>query len=104
MSMKKYNLTNEEKEIVCKFRHYSIPFLFKSGKYCGYLQYFEFVDFEICEMLLNGTKISEDDYKMIISEDIDYNIQIKKEELDKNSLEFYNLYLLVKDIVKKYYK
>ena len=47
--MKKYNLTNEEKEIVSKFRHYSIPFLFKSGKYCGYLQYFEFVDFEICE-------------------------------------------------------
>ena len=48
--------------------------------------------------------ISEDDYKMIISEDIDYNIQINKEELDKNSLEFYNLYLLVKDIVKKYYR
>ena len=101
--MAKYKLTEEENDIVNKFRDYSIPFIFKSGKYCGYMQYFEFVDFEICNILLKGGNIDEEIYKMIVLEDLDYNPKIIKAELDNNSLEFYNLYLLIKDLVKKYY-
>ncbi len=102
--MRKYNLTREEKDIVNKFYHYSIPFIFKSGKYCGYMQYFEFMQIEICYRLLKGKEIDEKTYKMVVYEDLDYNPQINIAELDNNSLVFYNLYLLIKNLVEKYYR
>lgn len=102
--MGKYNLTREEKEIVNKYCNYSVPFIFKSGKYCGYMQYFEFINFEICNTLLKGKEIGEGTYKKIVLEDSDYNPQINIAELDKNSLAFYNLYLLIKNLVEKYYQ
>lgn len=102
--MGKYKLTREEKDIVYKFRDYSIPFIFKSGKYCRCLQYFEFISFEICDILLKGRNISEEIYRIIVLEDLDYNQQIIKEELDKNSLEYYNLYLFIRDLINKYYR
>ena len=97
--MKKYNLTEEEKAIVNKFCKYSIPFIFKSGEYCGYMQYFEWVNFEICSALLKGERIDEENYQMIMSQGVD----IIKEKLDNYALEFFNLYLLVENIAKKYY-
>lgn len=96
--MKKYKLTEKEKNIVNKFEHYSIPFIFKSGEYCGYMQYFELVNFEICYALLKGKRIDENAYQIMLQGD-----DIKKEKLDNYALEFYNLYLLVKNIAKKYY-
>lgn len=45
--MKKYNLTKEEKEIVRKFCKSSIPFVFTTGEYWEYMQYFELVAFEV---------------------------------------------------------
>lgn len=97
--MKKYNLTEEEKAVLNKFCKYSIPFIFKSGEYCGYMQYFELVNFEICSALLKGKRIDEKIYQMIMSQRVD----IIKEKLDSYALEFFNLYLLVENIVKKYY-
>ena len=97
--MAKYKLTEEE-DVVNKFHKYSIPFIFSSGKYCGYMQYFELVDFEICPALLKGKNIDKEIYKIIVLEGVD----IIKEDLDNNALEFYNLYLLIQDLVKKYYR
>ena len=97
--MKKYNLTEEEKAVLNKFCKYSIPFIFKSGEYCGYMQYFELVNFEICSALLTGKRIDEKIYQMIMSQRVD----IIKEKLDSYALKFFNLYLLVENIVKKYY-
>ena len=102
--MGRYRLTNYEREMVCKFRNYSIPYIFKSGEYCGYMQYFEFIDFEICYLLLNGKPIGESNYKIIFSEELDDNKKIQRDKLDKNALDFYNLYLSIEEIVKKYYK
>ena len=96
--MAKYNLTKEEKCIVNKFHKYTIPFIFSSGKYCGYMQYFELIDFEVCHALLKGKIIDKKIYNMIILEGVD----ITKEDLDKNALEFYNLYLAIVRLVKKY--
>ena len=94
--MKKYNLTEEEKAVVNKFCKYSIPYIFKSGEYCGYMQYFEFVNFEICSALLKGKRIDDKIYQMIMSQGVD----IIKEKLDSYALEFFNLYLLVENIIK----
>lgn len=102
--MRKYNLTREEKDIINKFCNYSIPFIFKSGKYCGYMQYFEFINFEICNTLLKGKEIGKETYMKIVLEDLDYKPQINIAELDNNSLSFYNLYLLIKSFVEKYYR
>lgn len=88
--MKKYNLTDEEKAVVNKFCKYSIPFIFKSGEYCGYMQHFELVNFEICSALLEGKRIDEKDYQMIMSQGVD----IIKEKLDNYALEFFNLYVV----------
>lgn len=96
--MTKYNLTNEEKDIVNKFRKFSIPYIFKSGKYCGYMQFFESIDFDVCLALLKGKNIDRKIYNIIVSE----GTEIKKEDLDKNALEFYNLYLTIEKLVKKY--
>ncbi len=97
--MEKYNLTEEEKAVVNKFCKYSIPFIFKSGEYCGYMQYFELVNFEICSALLKGKRIDEKIYQMIVSEGLD----IIKEKLDNYALEFLNLYMLIKNLIKKYH-
>lgn len=97
--MEKYNLTEEEKAVVNKFCKYSIPFIFKSGEYCGYMQYFELVNFEICPALLKGKRIDEKIYQMIVSEGLD----IIKEKLDNYALEFLNLYMLIKNLIKKYH-
>ncbi len=100
--MRKYKLTSEEKDIVNELNHYSIPFIFKSGKYCADMQYFEFVG-EICESLLKVRTISDKEYEIFMYEDIDYIPQIEREKLDKYTRRFYDLYLLVKELVKKYY-
>ncbi len=97
--MKKYKLTEEEKVVVNKFCNFSIPFIFKAGKYCRYMEYFEYVDSEICYKLLKGKCIDEKNYQMIVLK----GDNIKREELDNNALEFYDLYLLLKDMVKKYH-
>lgn len=97
--MKKYKLTDEEKDIVNKFYHYNIPFIFKSGEYSGYMQYFELIDFEVCYALLKGKQIDEKIYQMIVSEGVD----IKKEKLDNYALEYFNLYLLIETLVRKYH-
>lgn len=97
--MKKYKLTDEEKDIVNKFCHYTTPFIFSSGEYSGYMQYFELIDFEVCFVLLEGNRIDEKIYQMIISEGVD----IKKEKLDNYALEYFNLYLLIEKLVRKYH-
>lgn len=97
--MSKYKLTKEEREVVIKFHKYSIPFIFSSGKYCGYMQYFELVDSEICSALLKGKNIDRRIYQMITLE----GVEVIKEDLYSTALEFYNLYLLVEELVKKYY-
>ena len=98
--MGKYKLTEEEKALVDKYHKYSIPFIFKSGEYCEYMQYFELVDFEICPALLKCKSLDEKICQMIVSQEMD----IIKEKLDNNAVEFFNLYLLIKDIIKKYCK
>lgn len=97
--MKKYNLTEEEKAVLNKFCKYSIPFIFKSGEYCGYMQYFELVNFEICSALLKGKRIDEKIYQMIMSQRVD----IIKEKLDSYALEFFNLLFAWLKYSKKYY-
>lgn len=97
--MKKFNLTEEEKTVVDEFCKYSIPFIFKSGEYCGYLQYFELINFEICPALLEGNRIDEKVYRMVVLQGVD----IAKDKLDNYALEFLSLYLHVENLVKKYY-
>ena len=96
--MEKYKLTEEEIAVVDKFCKYSVPFIFKSGEYCGYMQYFELVNFEICPALLKGEGLDEKIYQMAVAQEVD----IIKEKLDNYALEFFNLYLLIKNLVKKY--
>ena len=97
--MGKYKLTEEEKAAVNKFCKYSVPFIFKSGEYCGYMQYFELVNFEICPALLKGKRIDEKIYQAIALREVD----IIKEKLDNYALEFLNLYLFIKHLAKKYH-
>lgn len=96
--MEKYKLTEEEIAVVDKFCKYSVPFIFKSGEYCGYMQYFELVNFEICPALLKGKRIDEKIYQMAVAQEVD----IIEERLDNYALEFLNLYLFIKNLVKKY--
>ena len=97
--MKKNTLTEEEKAIVNKFCKYSIPFIFKSGEYCGYMQYFELINFEVCPALLKGKSIGEKIYQTIVLERVD----IEKEKLDDYARGFLNLYLHIVDLVIKYH-
>lgn len=97
--MKKYRLTEEEKEVVNKFCNYSIPFIFKSGEYCGYMQYFEYVNFEACHDLLKGKPIDEKVYQMVVLE----GTNIEKDKLDGRALEYFNLYLVIEDLIRKYH-
>ena len=100
--MKKYKLTEEEKDTVERFCRHSIPYVFKSGEYFGYLQFFELVDFEVCYDLLSGKNIDEKIYQTIAFEES--HSAIKKRKLDEKALEYYNLYLQIRNIVKKYHR
>lgn len=97
--MKKYKLTEEEKDIANRFCNYSIPFIFKSGEYNGYMQYFELIDIEVCYALLKGERIDGKVYRLI-----EFGVDIDKEKLDDYALEYYDLYLQVEGLVKKYYR
>ncbi len=97
--MKKYKLTEEEKDIANRFCDYSIPFIFKSGEYSGCMQYFELIDFEVRYALLKGERIDGKVYRLI-----EFGADIDKEKLDDYALEYYNLYLLVEELLKKYYR
>ncbi|MBR2339706.1 MAG: hypothetical protein IKA74_02605 [Clostridia bacterium] len=99
--MRKYKVTKEERDVIKKYQNYSIPFTFKAGKFLGYMQYFEYIDFEICYILLKGKAISEKNYDFIFHNMPDEQ-EIEK-QLDDYAKEFYNCYLEIKRIVKKYY-
>ena len=98
--MKKYKLTEEEKDVVKKFCNPGIPYIFCSCEYGMCVQYFEILAYEAERSLLKGKKVDENIYKIIISEK---DIEIEKEKLCGYALEYYNLSLQIEDILKKYY-
>ena len=96
--MRKYKLTDVEENIICKFEKMSIPYIFKSGIYGTYMQYFEIIDFDVCSSLKNGKYIDFQTYEIIRQQPtIDFDI------LDEYSLSFVKCYLIVMDITRKYH-
>ena len=87
-----------EENVICKFEKMSIPYIFKSGIYCTYMQYFEIIIFDVCSSLKRGKFIDFQTYETICNQPpIDFDI------LDEYSLSFVKCYLEVMDITKKYH-
>lgn len=99
---KRYAFTDEEKDVLNKFQYFSIPFIFSSGEYSGYLQYFDLAQF-VCWDILKGAPIDESFYQMMVAEEDDNAVPIEKEKLNSRDLEFLNLYYRFEDILKKYH-
>lgn len=96
--MRKYRLLASEKNIVCEFEKKSIPYIFKSGIYSVYMQYFEIVVIDVCYSLKKGEYIDSQTYETLCKlPSIDFNT------LDEYSLDFVRHYLKVIDITKKYH-
>ena len=96
--MRKYRLMVSEKNIICKFEKMSIPYIFKSGIYRTYMQYFEIVIFDVCYSLKQGEYLDLKIYETLCNQpSIDFN------KLDEHSSNFVECYLKVLDITKKYH-
>lgn len=96
---KRYDFTDEEKDVLNKFQYFSIPFIFSSGEYSGYLQYFDLAQF-VCWDILKGAPIDECFYQMTLEYD---DTAVPIEKLNSRDLEFLNLYYRFEDILKKYH-
>ncbi len=101
--MKKYTLLPDEKKKVKDFDSSSIPWIFKSGKYIGYFLWIETIQIEVCSILLKGEVISKQLYKFITFEDSDYEPQIDINDFQGYYKDFYDNFLEVIEIAKKYY-
>ena len=95
--MARYRLTSQEKEVVRKFQHMSIPFDFKAGTYCDYMQYFEIIQIDICFLLLKGKTIDKE-----LLDIVKDGADISTDNLSIRALAFYDVYLEVLGIISKY--
>ena len=98
--MKKYRLNDEEKQLVEEFYHQGTPFIFRSGMYHRMMQWFDEFTISVCPMLLKGNPIDKILYDIMMEEPEDKIIDTSL--LDDASLNYYNNYLKIVDIVKKY--
>jgi len=96
-----YKISNEEKKVIIQFQNLRIPSIFKTDN-TGRILFIEDIDFNICNLLLKGKKITDvlynetmENYKRFYN---DTNIK----EFDDYTLRYFNLCLQIVEIMKKY--
>ena len=108
--MKKYKISDNERDIICKFQKLCIPEIFKdSDEYMNYFLFIEEVDFTVCNLLLRGKTIDQQVYDNILYGEKYYHCgfehfieTINPSKLDFDSRSYYNMIVKIISIFKKY--
>lgn len=99
----KFNLSNEEKNLIYHFRKLKYPAVYKTDQTDNIL-FIELVDFNVCSLLLNGEAINPIQYNEILSEYKKYLKQIDITSLDSYAIKHYDMVNQIMKIFIKYCK